>query len=176
MAFAKSSSRTLYWLEVYIKPPNATILSLVSVTTSLVVIIVNVKSFLLAVVAGLVVLSGCGRGLETKEAVRQAVIDHLANKSGLNVSSMDVEIASVSFRKNEADTTVLFRPKGSQGSQGMSINYTLEKKGNRWVVKGRAEAGGSPHSGMAGGMPGAGAGMPTGHPPVAGQAPPGTKK
>lgn len=103
--------------------------------------------------------------METKEAVRQGVIDHLTTRSNLNVASMQVEVTSVTFRKNEADATVHFRAKGAQGGPGMTMNYTLEKQGRRWVVKSRSEAGGMPHGGTAD-MPGA---LPPGHPPVGGQ-------
>ncbi|MCC6857495.1 MAG: hypothetical protein IT158_02985 [Bryobacterales bacterium] len=109
-------------------------------------------------------LPGCNRGLETKEAVRQAVVDYLAERSNLNVSSMNIEVVSVAFRGNEADATVSFQPKGG-GAQGMEMRYSLEKQGNRWVVKGR----GSGHAGqgMGGGTaPGA---MPPGHPPATGE-------
>jgi hypothetical protein len=101
--------------------------------------------------------------LDNKEAVRQAVIDYLAERSNLNVSSMNIEVTSVVFRGNEADATVSFQPKGG-GAQGMEMRYALEKEGNRWVVKGRGA--GHAGQGMEGGMPGA---MPPGHPPMTGE-------
>jgi hypothetical protein len=51
----------------------------------------------------------------------------------------------------------------------MQMQYTLERKGDRWVVKGRRDSGGLPH----GGTPGA---MPPGHPPTGASAPPGSGK
>ena len=130
------------------------------------------KLFVLPLTAVLATLAGCSRGLETKEAVRQGVIDHLAAKSGISVGAMQIEVASVSFRGKEADATVIFRAKGAQGGPGMTMNYTLEQKGSRWVVKSRADAGGMPHVGA-----GAPAGqMPPGHPPVGGEKPPGSPK
>lgn len=85
---------------------------------------------------------------------------------------MEVEVTAVSFRQNEADATVSFRPKGvSDPGAGMQMQYTLERKDNRWVVKGRKEAGAAPHGGaMQGG------GMPAGHPPVGDRPPTGTRK
>ena len=132
------------------------------------------KSVALAVVAGLsaLVLGGCNRGLESKEAVRQAILDHLSKRGTLNLSSMQVDIVSVSFRQNEADATVSFRPKGSEGGPGMTMNYTLEKQGNHWAVKGRADSGASAH-GAGGMMP---EGMPPGHPQVGGAQPAEPKK
>lgn len=144
--------------------------------------------------AGVVVLSflaGCNRGIESKEAVRQGIIDHLSSRSGLDVKSMQIDVTSVSFRKDEADAVVSFRPKGApSGNAGMQMNYTLERKGNRWVVKGRRDSGMSPHGGMGnppagmmppqGGMPPSvapNAAMPPNHPPMQrGQAPSGKEK
>ena len=110
-------------------------------------------------------LVGCNKGnIDTKEAVRQGVIDYLASRQNLNVSSMNVEVTSVTFKENEADATVSFAPKGAGGGQPVSIPYTLERKGSRWVVKPHA-AGGSPHGGgMPGGMPPGGS-MPSGENP-----------
>jgi hypothetical protein len=127
-----------------------------------------VKVYALAV--SLVCLLGCGHGnIDTKEAVRQGVIDYLASVKNLNVSSMNVEVASVTFKENEADAVVSFAPKGPGGTP-VTIPYTLERKGSRWVVKPHAP-GQSPHGAMPTGqnphgeMPPAGE-MPPGHPAV----------
>ncbi len=113
--------------------------------------------------AALLALGGCNRGVENKEAVRQAVVDYLAKRAGLDLNAMQIEVVAVSFRQNEADATVAFRPKGVAGAPGMTMNYTLTRQDNRWVVKGRADTGASPH-GAGGAMSGE---MPLGHPPVA---------
>ena len=123
-------------------------------------------------------LLGCNKGnIDTKEAVRQGVIDYLAGRSNLNVTSMNVEVTSVTFKENEADAMVSFAPKGGAPGQPISIPYTLERKGNRWVVKARpgggqnphgAPMGENPHGAMppaSGAMPG-GSAMPPGHPTV----------
>ena len=137
----------------------------------------------LALLLLVLALAGCGRDIRNEQAVRQAVIDYLSSRPGLNISSMNVDLASVIFRKDEADATVSVSPKGSSASAGMTIRYTLELKGNRWVVKPRANAGSNPHGapdanpngstnanphGSAavapdGGSPGA---IPPGHPPI----------
>jgi hypothetical protein len=124
-----------------------------------------VRNFALAL-AGVVIfhLGGCSQNLNTKEAVRQGVIDHLAKRKNLdlNLSQMDVDISSVTFRSNEADAVVSFRPKGSP-SGGMQMNYTLERSGNQWKVKAKADNGANPHGAPpAGAMPE----MPSGHPPM----------
>ncbi len=93
--------------------------------------------------------------------MRQGVIDYLSQRQDLNMSQMDVDVSSVSFRANEADATVSIRPKGSGAGQGMQVRYTLERQGNRWVVKGKGQSGG--HGSQ---MPGAPREMPPGHPPT----------
>jgi hypothetical protein len=117
-------------------------------------------------------LFGCGRANQTPDAVRQGVLDYLSKRSDLDLSSMQIDVTAVSFRQNEADATVAFRPKGATASAGMQMRYTLERQGNRWVVKGRGQspAGAMPHGanmpqtpGM-GSMPGGQ--LPPGHPPM----------
>jgi hypothetical protein len=127
-------------------------------------------------------LVGCNKsGIDTKEAVRQGVIDYLAGRQDINVSSMNLDVTAVTFKENEAEATVAFLPKGGGAAQPVSFSYTLERKGNRWVVKPKATGSGknphgmpmgespNPHGAMppAGGeMPGGGGTMPPGHPAV----------
>jgi hypothetical protein len=128
-------------------------------------------SFVLAAV----LLPGCGnRAVQNEAAVRQGILDHLSQRSDLNLSTMQVDVTSVSFRENEADANVSFRPKGAAAETSMTMRYTLERKGDRRVVKGRgqSQAGHAPHGmgqppqGMSGGSPQGGAGLPPGHPPI----------
>ena len=116
--------------------------------------------------AAFLLLAACGRGIDTTEAVRQGVLDYLTTRSNLNVSAMNVEVTTVSFRKDEADATVSFTAKGTAG-KGMSMRYTLERKGSKWVVKDKAESGGNPHGGDAPEGP-----LPPGHPATGSAAPP----
>jgi hypothetical protein len=113
-------------------------------------------------------LAGCHRDIRNENAVRQGVLDYLANRPNLNIGSMNVQVTSVVFRKDEADAIVSFAPKGSSGSSGMSIRYLLERKGDRWVVKGRADSGQNPHGGAGenphgGAVPGESGALPPGH-------------
>lgn len=118
-------------------------------------------------------LAGCHRNMQNEDAVKRGVMDYLSTRQGLNIASMDVSVASMIFRQNEVDATVTFTPKGSNAAQPMSIPYTLERKGDRWVVKPRAAAGQSPHGGMGANPHGAGMGMPEGGGAPAGALPPG---
>lgn len=106
-------------------------------------------------------MAACGRSIQNEAAVRQGVIDYLSARRDLNLSQMQVEVTSVSFRENEADVTVSFRPKGGDASSGMRMQYTLERTGNRWAVKGK---GAGPHGHMPTAMPGGQ--MPAGHPAI----------
>ena len=125
----------------------------------------------------LLVLCACKRDIENKDAVRKGIMNYLAKRTDLG--SMDVTIASVSFRQNEAQATVHFQAKSSNApGTGMDMSYVLERQGNEWVVKGKTGAnashgntGDNPHGG--GMMPGT---LPPGHPAMptqpGGQAPP----
>ncbi len=96
-------------------------------------------------------------------------MEYLSGKTSslaLNMSAMDVEVTNVTFSGNQADAAVSITPKGTPGG-GMSVNYHLEQDGTKWVVKGRKDAGGSPHGG--GAMPGGAA--PTGENPHGGAMP-----
>jgi hypothetical protein len=118
---------------------------------------------------------GCGRNIQTQEAIRRGVIDHLSKRSGLDVNSMQIEVSSVNFRANEADAVISFRPKGAADpGAGMQMMYTLERKGNQWVVKSKAGAGGAAPHGA--GMSTPGSEVPAGHPPVAPAPETGKKK
>ncbi len=123
-----------------------------------------------------VLLIGCRKDIQNTAAVRQGILDYLAKRPDL--VAMDVSVSSVAFRKDEADATVFFRAKDGPPNNGMEVNYVLERKGNQWVVKGRAGSGGTgnPHGGAPNGMPmgenphgasppGAPS-LPPGHPPV----------
>ena len=110
--------------------------------------------------------SACKRNIDNQEAVRQAVIDYLGKRSNLNMSAMNVDVTAVTFRSNEADAVVSITARGAAPGQPMSMRYTLERQGDHWTVKGKADAGGSPH--------GAGAANPHGgaEPPPSGELPP----
>lgn len=135
----------------------------------------------------LVTATGCGNSaanLNSKEAIRKAVVEHLSTRKGLDLdmSAMDLEIGDVSFRTDEAEAAVSFRPKGSQAA-AMTMKYQLTREGSAWKV--RPKAGGTSHGAGAGAegapnphggagsvelpapLPGAGTAMPPGHPPVA---------
>ncbi len=92
----------------------------------------------LSVIVSAFFLTGCGPDIQNKEAVKEGIVDHLKTRTDIDLSHMDVDVSSVSFREGEADATAVFKPKGSNEPGGsMSIGYTLEQKSGKWVVKGR---------------------------------------
>ncbi len=103
------------------------------------------------VLAAALTLSGCHKSNANKDAVRQAVIDYVGGR-GLNVAAMNIEVTAVNLSGGRGEANVSFTPKSAPGAQGMSMIYTIEQQGDRWVVTGRKEAGGAPHGG--GSMPG----------------------
>jgi len=97
-------------------------------------------------------LSGCKKNIDNNNAVKQGINTYLSKRSDL--LAMDVNVKSVAYRNNEATATVRFQAKNnSSPNAGMTMQYVLERKGNDWVVKGRA--GGDAHTGMPQGAPGA---------------------
>jgi len=131
-----------------------------------------------ALVLSLLVLSGCKHDIQSTEAVRQGVLAYLAKRSDL--LSMDVSITNVAYRQDEATATVHLQAKGSNSpGSGMDLRYLLERKGNDWVVKGRAggDAHGAEGMGSPSPAPSTGAGsigampqtLPPGHPAIPGK-------
>ena len=53
----------------------------------------------------------CNRAPESKEAVREGIVDHLNKNTGLDLKSMDVDVKNVTFQGNRATANVAFRPK-----------------------------------------------------------------
>lgn len=141
-----------------------------------------VKAFHVILTLALAVLAGCSKNIQTNEAVRQGVVAHLSGNKSLQISSMEVEVTAVTFKDNLAEATVSFKPKGGDAASGMQMRYTLEKKGDAWVVQKKADSGAGHGAAMPnmGGMgavePGggaAGSAMPPGHPPAGAAAPAG---
>ena len=148
-------------------------------------------------------LSGCKKDIKNDDAVRQGIMNYLSKRPDL--LSMDVNVASVAYRQDEATATVKFQAKGNNSpGASMTMQYVLERKGDQWNVKGRAgdnEHGANglpqeaPAAGSIGAMPntampnttmppghptvdsGAPAGaLPPGHPPVSSDKKPGSSK
>jgi galactitol-specific phosphotransferase system IIB component len=108
-------------------------------------------------------LAACQHGIQTNEAVRQGVIDHLA-KAGMNVAAMQITVTSVEFNGNKASAVISMTAKGMGNAPPMAFKYNLEQQDKKWVVTGR-DTSGTQHGSEA--MPGAnphGGGMPAAAP------------
>ena len=114
----------------------------------------------------------CNRAPESKEAVREGIVDHLNKNTGLDLKAMDVDVRDVTFKGNQATASVAFKPKTSPEA-GMTMNYTLERQGKKWVVQQKAGSAGG-HGGAMGpgpdavtpAKPATPGDLPPGHPPV----------
>ena len=85
----------------------------------------------------LLALAGCAnKNVDSLEAVKQGVIRDISKN--VNVGAMDVNVVSVSFRDKEADAVITFAPKGGPAAQGLTMNYTLERRGDEWHIKNRS--------------------------------------
>jgi hypothetical protein len=103
-------------------------------------------------------LAGCKHGVQSDDAVRQAVLDYLSGPMGLNIGAMDVKVDKVSFEGEKAKAGVTIALKGNSTPM-MTKQYELEQKDGKWVVV--ARKGESGHGAtMPGGGPGAGGAMP----------------
>jgi hypothetical protein len=121
----------------------------------------------------LAALTACSnRNIDSLEAVKQGVIRDIGKN--VNVGAMDVNVVSVSFRDKEADAVVSFAPRGGSAAQGLTMKYTMERKGNEWHIKSRAQSDLQRHAGQApagsmGAAPADGGGaLPPGHPAMGG--------
>jgi hypothetical protein len=124
---------------------------------------------ILSVALGLsmLMLGGCKRDIQNNDAVKQGVMTYLAKRSDL--VAMDVKVMSVSYHENQATATVRFQAKGNTApGSGLTMQYVLERQGDRWNVKKKAAEGhgaaAMPQEGAGGSigaMPGT---MPPGHP------------
>src|ERR1700733_12137152 len=99
--------------------------------------IVKGPAFAVAVLGlSLALLGGCKKNIQNDDAVRQGIMNYLSKRPDL--LSMDVNVTSVAYRRDEATATVRFQAKGNTSpGASMSMQYLLERQGNQWNVKGR---------------------------------------
>jgi hypothetical protein len=90
----------------------------------------------LGLAAALFFAGGCKKQASDNDGIRAGIMQHLAGVGTLNMSSMDMDIRSVSVNGNQAHAEVEFRPKNSGGAPGagMQVGYNLEKRDGGWVV------------------------------------------
>jgi hypothetical protein len=122
---------------------------------------------LLLVAGALCAMLACSKNIQNSDAVKQSILDYLKSRPGigLNLDAMDIQVSNVRFSEKEADAQVAFVPKGRPADSGMSMNYKLEREGDKWVVKSKAMSsmGGVPTPAAGGAETG---GDPAGAPPA----------
>jgi len=107
-----------------------------------------------------ILCSACNRAGENKQAVREGIVQHLSKNAALDVNQLNVDVTDVKFSGNTATAAVSIKPK-SAPEQGMNMTYTLERRGDKWEVQGRAAGHGGAGAAMSGGL-GSGAAPPAG--------------
>ena len=118
-------------------------------------------------IALFVFVVGCKKPVNDQDAIRASIERHLSGVSGLNLSAMNRVVKQVSINGDNATAVVEFQLK--DGSTGMQVGYTLERKGTDWNVVQSKPLGmpDMPGMGMPAGAPdGGGNSMPPGHPAV----------
>jgi hypothetical protein len=133
------------------------------------VIIGNVSRPPATLFLAIVVLASCRNENRNRNAVQEAILHRLQASTGLDLKSLDVTTASVSFEKNLAYATVAFHPKNDPSiTGGMTMKYTLEERNGKWVVVNVADSQGH---GLGGHGASGASQLPAGHPPIDGAAP-----
>ncbi len=84
--------------------------------------------------------------MQTREAVEKGVLKGVASR-GINADSMDVTVTHVDFHGKQADAVVSFAPKGGKLSDGLTMRYTLEQRGDEWVITNRSGMNMQKHAG-----------------------------
>jgi hypothetical protein len=121
-----------------------------------------------AALALVLLCSACSKNIQTTDAVKAGIMEYLtktANKIGLDMSAMQIDVPAVSFEKDHAKATVAIRPKAATDIPAMELVYNLDRQGDKWVVAGPGEAANGAHGAAA--MPGAtpqDGQLPAGHP------------
>ena len=153
----------------------------------------KIRNFLAVGVLAATAASGCHKAQPAPtDSIREGIQQHLSSLNTLNLSAMDINITHVSINQDTAQAQAEFVPKtGAPPGAAMRVSYSLEKRGDRWVVVKTNALGGAiehpdptanPHNQAPPGSvhgnlpnfrdiipsttPEAGSTLPPGHPPV----------
>ena len=92
-------------------------------------------------------LAGCGsvRPSDPQSAIRQAIEEHLAGRTGLASDKIVMDLKQVQVKGDKAEADVVFRSR-SDPKATMAFHYQLHTEGNQWKVDtGRPSGDTSPH-------------------------------
>jgi hypothetical protein len=92
-----------------------------------------------------IALAGCQKQTTAApDAIREGIQQHLASLKTLNLSAMDMKVTTESVGGDTAQAQVEFTPKtGAPPGAAMRVVYSLEKRGDQWVVVKTNSLGGS---------------------------------
>jgi hypothetical protein len=90
----------------------------------------------LILLAGISSVGGCQTQTKTApDPIRDGIEQHLTSLKTLNLSAMNMNVTSKSVNGDTAEAQVEFTPKtGAPPGAAMRLSYSLEKRGNQWVV------------------------------------------
>ncbi|HKO03347.1 MAG TPA: hypothetical protein VJW51_01295 [Candidatus Acidoferrales bacterium] len=125
----------------------------------------------------LLVLAGCNRQRDEKEAISASIRQHVTSMSGLRMDAMVLELSQVTLNGNHAEAMAEFRPKQGPAGTSLQVRYQLEKREGAWVVLSGQPVGGQMSHPAGGQMPPGQtvspdtqpqgqAALPAGHPPL----------
>jgi hypothetical protein len=127
-----------------------------------------------ALCAGLLLIAGgfgCGSSepartaADERKAVEDAIDRHLAKRSDLNVSSMEVTVDRVNFVDDDQAEAIVKFTVGEEAAASIQMAYTLQKTNDLWEVVGPPKRA----QGAQVAPPAAGGAMPPNHPAVGGE-------
>jgi hypothetical protein len=103
----------------------------------------------LAAFAGMVLLTaGCKSEADNNNALRNAVVKHIASMNGLNINNMIITVTKAAIQGDQAEANVDIRAKDSDPSApAMQLVYEMQKQGGEWVVLKTQPSGGMQHPG-----------------------------
>jgi hypothetical protein len=92
--------------------------------------------FVVILLAGIMAVPGCSKQEKTvSDGIRDAIQQHLVSLNTINLSAMDMKITDVAVNGNTAQAQVEYVPKtGAAPGTAMRVSYSLEKRGEQWVV------------------------------------------
>jgi len=96
----------------------------------------NHKFYVVFVAAAFVAIAGCQKQQKTpSDAIRDGIRLHLTSLKTLNLSAMDMNVTNVSITGDTAQALVEYIPKtGAPAGAAMRVSYSMEKRGEQWVV------------------------------------------
>jgi hypothetical protein len=121
------------------------------------------------VLAAAIFAAACSKNIQNADAVKQAIVTYLnakAGQTGLNMENITVDVKALEFERDSARASVNFRVKGMDERASMSMNYTLDRQGDHWVVRSGSVDSTNPHGAATPDAVPEGGALPPGHPGV----------